>query len=216
MTRRNPTTRKPDPKRTQAEPSAVATLTIVCHPELERIGQRALLLELDAGHQVALSRTAPEFTSPGSVWGTALEDPYLSRSPLILRPAQRGGVELDASASTTALEADGEPVAEARTFTRRELEHGVVLELASRVVLLLHLLHAPTPGTRARGEMVGDSEGIEQVRTSIERVADLEVPVLLRGESGTGKELAARAIHDAGPRRDHPFVAVNLGAVPPS
>ncbi|MEM7588406.1 MAG: sigma-54 dependent transcriptional regulator, partial [Acidobacteriota bacterium] len=194
----------------------VATLTIVCHPELERIGQRALLLALDAGHEVALSRTAPEFASPGSVWGTALEDPYLSRSPLILRPAQRVGVELDAGASTTTLEADGEPVVETRTFTRRELEHGVVLELASRIVLLLHLLHAPTPGTRVRGEMVGDSEGIEQVRTSIERVADLKVPVLLRGESGTGKELAARAIHDAGPRRDHPFVAVNLGAVPPS
>ncbi len=55
-----------------------------------------------------------------------------------------------------------------------------------------------------------------QVRASIERVADLEVPVLLRGESGTGKELAARALHRRGRRVGGPFVAVNLGALPPS
>jgi two-component system nitrogen regulation response regulator GlnG len=40
--------------------------------------------------------------------------------------------------------------------------------------------------------------------------------VLLRGETGTGKELAARALHDAGPRRRRGFLAVNMGAVPPT
>jgi two-component system nitrogen regulation response regulator GlnG len=52
------------------------------------------------------------------------------------------------------------------------------------------------------------------VRTAIERVVDLPVPVLIRGETGTGKELVARAIHDKSPRRDGPFVSVNLGAIP--
>ncbi len=46
------------------------------------------------------------------------------------------------------------------------------------------------------------------------KVAPRSVPILIEGESGTGKELLARAIHNASPRRDKPFIAVNCGAIP--
>jgi transcriptional regulator of acetoin/glycerol metabolism len=46
------------------------------------------------------------------------------------------------------------------------------------------------------------------------RVADKPIPLLVQGESGVGKELFARAVHDSGPRRSKPFVAINCAAVP--
>lgn len=46
------------------------------------------------------------------------------------------------------------------------------------------------------------------------RVAVRNVPVLIEGESGTGKEMLARAIRQASPRRDRPFIPVNCGAIP--
>jgi len=60
-----------------------------------------------------------------------------------------------------------------------------------------------------------DARVAENARIA-QRVAGKHLPVLLRGETGAGKEVFARAIHDAGPRRNRPFVAVNCGALPES
>jgi sigma-54 dependent transcriptional regulator, flagellar regulatory protein len=60
----------------------------------------------------------------------------------------------------------------------------------------------------------GKSAAVREVAGLIRQVAAHDSSVLILGESGTGKELAARAIHDASPRRQRPFVAINCGAIP--
>ncbi|MCE3003062.1 MAG: sigma-54 dependent transcriptional regulator [Xanthomonadaceae bacterium] len=64
------------------------------------------------------------------------------------------------------------------------------------------------------GGPTGRSPGIERLRRLIAQVAPFDTTVLILGESGSGKEVAARAIHDASPRRGKPFVAMNCGAIP--
>jgi two-component system response regulator PilR (NtrC family) len=63
-------------------------------------------------------------------------------------------------------------------------------------------------------QLLGESPPLAHVRALLERVARTQAPVHIFGESGSGKELAARLIHDKGPRRDKPFVPVNCGAIP--
>jgi DNA-binding NtrC family response regulator len=61
--------------------------------------------------------------------------------------------------------------------------------------------------------LIGESEGIRNVRELIEAVATSQSPVLILGETGTGKELVARAIHDQSLRRRNPLVVVNAGTL---
>ena len=61
---------------------------------------------------------------------------------------------------------------------------------------------------------VGQSAPMVHVNALIRQVAPFDSSVLVLGESGTGKEMVARSIHDASPRRDKPFVAINCGAIP--
>jgi two-component system nitrogen regulation response regulator NtrX len=63
-------------------------------------------------------------------------------------------------------------------------------------------------------EILGESEGMARVREMIERVAPLDVRVLVTGPSGSGKELVARWIHLKSNRAKGPFVDVNCAAIP--
>jgi DNA-binding NtrC family response regulator len=71
-------------------------------------------------------------------------------------------------------------------------------------------------GLKAFGELRGWSSAMRRVLTSARQVATTDAPVLILGESGTGKELLARAIHDASPRAEQPFVTVDCGALAPT
>ncbi|CAE6690269.1 sigma-54 dependent transcriptional regulator [Paraburkholderia haematera] len=62
--------------------------------------------------------------------------------------------------------------------------------------------------------MVGTSEPMQQLFSTIRKVANTNASVFIFGESGTGKELTALAIHKRSPRQKAPFVAINCGAIP--
>ncbi len=195
----------------------VPGLTVLFHPRPDRIGERVALPGLASGQSVPLSRLEPAFSQPGSEAARPLEDPYLSRQPLLLLPgSSRGAVGVDAQGSPTAVALDGVPLAGRRELTAAELARGAVLLLAGRVVLLLSMIDPLVEAESDDLGLAGASAPMSALRRQIRRVACLPMPVLLRGETGTGKELAARAVHHLSSRRARPYVAVNMAAIPPT
>ena len=75
------------------------------------------------------------------------------------------------------------------------------------------LRQAMTRSVRREG-FIGRSEIMENVFRMVDRVAPARSTVLITGESGTGKELVAKAIHEASPRNNQPFVVVNCSNIP--
>jgi DNA-binding NtrC family response regulator len=72
----------------------------------------------------------------------------------------------------------------------------------------------PTGGFPGRFGMIGESAAMQAVFDLLARILHTDAPVLVAGETGTGKELIAQALHQHGPRRKGPFVAVNCAAIP--
>lgn len=68
-------------------------------------------------------------------------------------------------------------------------------------------------GRSGLSRLIGSSSAMRRVRQQVEAVAGSQGTVLICGESGSGKEVVARAIHESGPRRDGPFLAVNCAAL---
>ena len=71
-------------------------------------------------------------------------------------------------------------------------------------------------GLRSARQIAGRSRALAEVFRQISVAAPVPVTVLLRGESGTGKSAIARMLHDASPRRDGPFIDINVAALPES
>jgi len=62
--------------------------------------------------------------------------------------------------------------------------------------------------------LIGRSPAMQEIYRVLARLMGTELTVMIAGESGTGKELVARALHDYGKRRNGPFVAINMAAIP--
>ena len=62
--------------------------------------------------------------------------------------------------------------------------------------------------------IIGRSAAMQEVYRILAKVVKSDLTVMIRGESGTGKELIARALHDYSPRKNDPFIAINMAAIP--
>jgi two-component system response regulator HydG len=119
---------------------------------------------------------------------TGTSDEWLARLEALIADARSAGVAADLAPALTRLAAE----------VRVEAD-------------------APAPaGAPARFGMVGDSSGMQELFTLLERVAPSDVSVLVQGETGTGKELVARALHEYSSRKAERFLAENCAAVPAS
>ena len=62
--------------------------------------------------------------------------------------------------------------------------------------------------------LIGRSPAMQDIYRTLARLMSSDLSVMITGESGTGKELVARALHDYGKRKDKPFIAINMAAIP--
>lgn len=191
------------------------TLTLVHHPDPTRIGERARLPLLShAQLRVAIGRSEPTFRSPTREGTSPLQTPFVSRKPLWLEGLGDGAVRVDARGAGSRVEVDGREVGTTLDLEAAAIERGVVLQVGSHVVLVLHVERDLPFGPSS--PLVGETEAMALLKAAIARVGPDKSPVLVRGETGTGKELVAAAIHAASPRRERPFIAVNMAAVAPT
>jgi two-component system nitrogen regulation response regulator GlnG len=72
----------------------------------------------------------------------------------------------------------------------------------------------PEDDTQDGMPLVGRSAAMQEIYRVLARLMQTDLTLMITGESGTGKELVARALHDYGKRRNGPFVAINMAAIP--
>ena len=103
----------------------------------------------------------------------------------------------------------------AKPFSNERLIRSVMNGLEKRrLVLDNRQLRAMADEAQLGWPMIGASAQIHALRRKLRQVAEADVDCLIEGETGVGKELAARALHNWGRRRGHPFVVVDCGALP--
>ncbi len=73
---------------------------------------------------------------------------------------------------------------------------------------------AAQPEQEETPDIIGEAPAMQEVFRAIGRLSRSNITVLINGESGTGKELVARALHRHSPRAEHPFIALNMAAIP--
>jgi two-component system response regulator PilR (NtrC family) len=180
------------------------------------------LLELTLGRMGINTRTASDLSQAHALLKTGHFDVCLTDMRLpdgngidLVRHIQQQHPELPVAVITAfgSMDSAVEALkAGAFDFVSKPVELGALRNLINSVLKLSD--DFPKRDRRSRDTLLGESELLRQIRSTIEKLSRSQAPVYVSGESGTGKELVARLIHSKGPRGDRPFVPVNCGAIP--
>jgi len=98
------------------------------------------------------------------------------------------------------------PIEKVEMTISKTREH---LSLLARHRVLEDGYSAPDMG----GQMIGNSQALQQLRETVERIARADATTLVLGETGVGKDLVAKLLHTQGPRHEGAFVVVNCAAL---
>jgi two-component system nitrogen regulation response regulator GlnG len=189
--------------------AALLGLTIVWHPDSQRIGEQ--FIASNPSGLVEVSRFLPLFRHPAKD-GLALGYGGISREAVRIARDNVDGILITPPASRMVVEVNGAEITEPVYLSREQLEDGVILGLGRAVLICLHWMRCLPKHNPAMG-FIGVGSAAILARDQIRQVAGTELPVLLLGETGTGKEIAARAIHAFSKRADAALVTVNMAAL---
>ncbi|MEY4576560.1 MAG: hypothetical protein RL701_1263 [Pseudomonadota bacterium] len=190
-------------------------LSILCHPELRRIGHNARLFDVDGHGDVRLCRQEPLFRDPQGANAAPLDTRRISRLPIQISLRADGALHIRVPAGVE-LFVDEQRVEREHSFQAGRLEAGVQLRLGKYVLLKLGMFEQLSSTANPLPELIGQSAVMYRLREELQRVGDLDIPVLLRGETGVGKELIASALHRFSQQSQGPYKCVNMAAIPAS
>jgi DNA-binding NtrC family response regulator len=180
-----------------------------------------LALEHPDGRRHSLPHCGPLLIGSAPTCGLRLADPFVSSRHARVRFLKTGAYRIEDLGSTNGTLVDGVPVG------RALLEPGMRIDVGG-IRLVVTRIDRETDENRPRRttaggglagcpdghRLIGRSRAIRDVRRMLEKYSQLGLPVLIHGETGTGKELAARTVHEFGPRFAEPFLPLNCGAIP--
>jgi DNA-binding NtrC family response regulator len=195
-----------------SKPPSPHTLPVVQGDRVIGLRRHRLRVEVVAGPDKRLVR---ELVDDRVVIGThpacavALTDPTVSRQHVEIELAP-GGWRIRDLDSTNGTSLGPVAIHDVTITAEATLRLG---DSELRIRPLAATVDVPVPDRVGFGALRGTSVAMRRVFDLLARLAPTELTVLITGESGTGKELAARALHDASPRRDGPFVVVDGGAM---
>ncbi len=158
----------------------------------------------------AVGRELSVGTAPGN--HLVLTDPLVSRHHLVVRWGNRGYWARDVG-STNGTKIGDHLIQAAALHDGSQLVIGntrLVFELLEQEI------SEPLSKEQRWGAVLGESPAMRRLFALLPRIASSDATLLIEGETGTGKSVLARAIHDASPRADHPFVVVDCSSIPPT
>jgi transcriptional regulator of acetoin/glycerol metabolism len=91
---------------------------------------------------------------------------------------------------------------------------GSVVVVKKPVIVAKHSAENRNKALYTFDDIIGESQAVQEIKQILSKAADESCPVMITGPTGTGKELFAHAVHNAGPRAQGPFIAINCGAIP--